>query len=99
MSKIRVIVVYALSERQYLCPVTLVSGANVAQAIIQSGLLALRPEIDLTSNKVGIYSRVTKLSDILHDGDRVEVYRPLLVDPKALRRMRAERSSIKNMTP
>ncbi len=92
MSEICVEVVYALPERQYLRTVKLESGSTVEQAILGSGLLELRPDIDLKSNKVGIYSRPVKLSDFLEDGDRVEIYRPLIADPKELRRLRAERS-------
>ncbi|MDX5629998.1 MULTISPECIES: RnfH family protein [unclassified Brenneria] len=92
MPDIRVEVVYALSERQYLRPVTLAEGSTVEQAIVASGLLELRQDIDLQTNKVGIYSKAAKLTDILNDGDRVEIYRPLIADPKALRRQRAERA-------
>lgn len=92
MPDINVEVVYALPERQYLRRIKLSEGANVEQAIQQSGLLALRTEIDLTKNKVGIYSRTVKLSDKVHESDRVEIYRPLLADPKELRRLRAERA-------
>ncbi|MDX7989144.1 RnfH family protein [Xenorhabdus sp. 12] len=92
MSEINIEVVYALPERQYLFNVKLSQGATVEQAIIASGLLALRNDIDLTKNKIGIYSRPAKLSDILEEGDRVEIYRPLIADPKELRRKRAERA-------
>ncbi|CNI11746.1 Uncharacterised protein family (UPF0125) [Yersinia massiliensis] len=90
MSDIRVEVVYALPERQYLRSISLVAGSTVEDAINASGLLELRSDIDLTKNKVGVYSRPVKLSDKLNDGDRVEIYRPLLADPKELRRQRAE---------
>ncbi|WP_071431224.1 RnfH family protein [Rosenbergiella collisarenosi] len=93
MADIRVEVVYALPEKQYLRPVTVDEGCTVEQAIIASGLLELRKDIQLTENKVGIYSRPVKLSDIVEEGDRVEIYRPLLADPKELRRQRAERSA------
>ena len=92
MSEIRVEVVYALPERQYLRNVKLAEGSNVEQAIVASGLLELRSDIDLQSNKVGIYSRPAKLADVLNDGDRVEIYRPLIADPKELRRQRAEKA-------
>jgi putative ubiquitin-RnfH superfamily antitoxin RatB of RatAB toxin-antitoxin module len=85
-------VVYALPERQYVRQVKLAAGSNVEQAILASGLLELRSDIDLASNKVGIYSRPAKLSDVLNDGDRVEIYRPLIADPKELRRQRAEKA-------
>lgn len=92
MSEIRVEVVYALPERQYLRNVKLAEGSSVEQAIVASGLLELRSDIDLQSNKVGIYSRLAKLGDVLNDGDRVEIYRPLIADPKELRRQRAEKA-------
>ncbi|WP_413741420.1 RnfH family protein [Sodalis sp. RH15] len=92
MPDIRVEVVYALPERQYLYPLTLPAGSMLKDAIEASGILALRPEIDLGKNKVGIFSRPAVLEDILNDGDRVEIYRPLLLDPKEWRRQRAERT-------
>ncbi|PYA34892.1 RnfH family protein [Serratia marcescens] len=95
MSDIQVEVVYALPERQYLRKVKLAEGSSVEQAIQASGLLELlelRQDIDLKSNKIGIYSRPAKLGDTLNDGDRVEIYRPLIADPKELRRQRAEKA-------
>jgi putative ubiquitin-RnfH superfamily antitoxin RatB of RatAB toxin-antitoxin module len=92
VSEIRVEVVYALPERQYLRTVKLEEGSTVEQAIVASGLLELRKDIDLKSNKVGVYSRPVKLADIIADGDRIEIYRPLIADPKELRRLRAEKS-------
>lgn len=90
--KIAVEVAYALPQKQYLQRVTLDEGATVEQAIQASGLLMLRDDIDLSKNKVGIYSRPAKLQDVVNDGDRVEIYRPLIADPKELRRQRAEKS-------
>ncbi|MFM1472667.1 RnfH family protein [Yersinia enterocolitica] len=92
MSDIRVEVVYALPERQYLRTVSLEAGNTVEEAIKASDLLELRSDIDLTKNKVGVYSRPVKLGDKLNDGDRVEIYRPLIADPKELRRQRAEQA-------
>ncbi len=86
-------VAYALPQKQYLQRVTLEEGATVEQAILASGILALRDDIDLAKNKVGIYSRPVKLQDVVQDGDRVEIYRPLIADPKELRRQRAEKSA------
>ncbi|HDG1709450.1 TPA: RnfH family protein [Kluyvera ascorbata] len=91
--KIAVEVAYALPQKQYLQRVTLDEGATVEQAIQASGLLTLRDDIDLAKNKVGIYSRPAKLDDVVHDGDRVEIYRPLIADPKELRRQRAQQKS------
>ena len=82
-------------EKQYLQRVTLDEGATVEQAIVASGLLALRDDIDLAKDKLGIYSRPVKLHDEVHDGDRVEIYRPLIADPKELRRRRAEKRAAK----
>ncbi|MDI3361726.1 RnfH family protein [Lelliottia wanjuensis] len=90
--KITVEVAYALPEKQYLQRVKLEEGATVEEAIRASGLLELRSDIDLSKNKVGIYSRPVKLTDALNDGDRVEIYRPLIADPKELRRQRAEKA-------
>ena len=93
MPDITVEIVYALPEKQYLRSVTLEEGATVEQAIKASGLLSLRKDIDLATNKVGIFSRPVKLGDAVQDGDRVEIYRPLIADPKEMRRQRAERSA------
>jgi putative ubiquitin-RnfH superfamily antitoxin RatB of RatAB toxin-antitoxin module len=93
--EIKVEVVYALPEKQYLRQVRLAQGSTVEQAIVASGLLELRSDIDLSKNKVGIFSRPVKLSDEVNEGDRVEIYRPLIADPKELRRQRAERSAKK----
>lgn len=90
--EIRVEVAYALPEKQYLQRVTLGEGATVEEAIRASGLLELRSDIDLAKNKVGIFSRPAKLADAVQDGDRVEIYRPLIADPKELRRKRAEKA-------
>lgn len=90
--KITVEVAYALPEKQYLQRVKLDEGATVEEAIRASGLLELRSDIDLSQNKVGIYSRPVKLADVVNDGDRVEIYRPLIADPKELRRQRAEKA-------
>ncbi|AJI96631.1 rnfH Ubiquitin family protein [Yersinia ruckeri] len=92
MSDLCVEVVYALPERQYVRRVYLAEGSTVEQAIEASGILELRIDIDLKNNKVGIYSRPVKLGDRLHDGDRIEIYRPLIADPKELRRIRAEKT-------
>lgn len=90
--KITVEVAYALPAKQYLQRVKLDEGATVEEAIRASGLLELRSDIDLSKNKVGIYSRPIKLADVVSDGDRVEIYRPLIADPKELRRQRAEKA-------
>ncbi|MCW1875242.1 RnfH family protein [Erwinia sp. INIA-01] len=95
MPDIAVEVVYALPEKQYLYSVKVPEGSTVEEAIRASGLLDLRSDIDLKENKVGIYSRPVKLHDEVQSGDRIEIYRPLIADPKELRRQRAERAAKK----
>lgn len=95
MPDIAVEVVYALPEKQYLYTVSVEEGATVEEAIKASGLLDIRSDIDLARNKVGVFSRPVKLADEVHPGDRIEIYRPLLADPKELRRQRAERAAKK----
>lgn len=90
VADIQVEVAYALPDQFFLKKITLAAGCNVQSAILQSGILQQFTDIDLRENKVGIFSRPAKLSDLLNDGDRVEIYRPLLADPKEIRRKRAE---------
>lgn len=86
---IRVEVVYALVDRQERVALRLPPGSTVQQAIAASKLLEKFPEIDLIRNKVGIYAKLSKLEASLRDRDRVEIYRPLLADPKEVRKQRA----------
>lgn len=86
-------VVYATPGEQLVLAVTLTVPATVAQAILASGLLARFPEIDLAQQPVGIHGERAALHDTLHNGDRVEIYRPLIADPKAARRKRAGRGA------
>ena len=80
---------YALQDEQSLVTLELGAGASVLQAIHASGLLARYPDINLEVNKVGIFARLVKLDTELRDRDRVEIYRPLIADPKEVRRQRA----------
>ena len=84
-------VAYALSHQQFLRRLKMSSGSTVRQAIVQSGVLSKFPEIDLKSVKVGIFSRPVDLDVLLNSGDRVEIYRPLILSPTDARRLRAER--------
>lgn len=88
---ITVEVSYALPERQELVTLRLPAGATAGQAIEASGLLAKYPDIELDGrNKVGVYAKLARLDTVLRDRDRVEIYRPLIADPKAVRKKRAE---------
>ncbi len=87
---INVEVAYALADKQVLIPLMLEEGSTVQQAIESSGILAQFPEIDLDKNRVGIFGKLSKLNVVLREKDRVEIYRPLIADPKAVRKKRAE---------
>ena len=89
MTTIRVEVVYAMPDRQELVTLKLVQGSTVAQAIEQSGLAGKFADFEVDPLRVGIISRKVSLDHVLHDADRVVIYRPLQVDPKEARRQRA----------
>ncbi|MDE1336929.1 MULTISPECIES: RnfH family protein [Vibrio] len=87
---IHVEVVYALPHEQRVLNLVVDKNLNVQEIIEKSGVLELYPEIDLAKNKVGVFSRNVKLDALVRDRDRIEIYRPLLADPKEIRRKRAE---------
>jgi uncharacterized protein len=87
-------VAYALPDQQLIIPVKLPAGSTVADAVNQSGILKKFPEIDLTNNKVGIFGKLTLLDTVLRAKDRVEIYRPLIADPKEVRRQRAQEGKV-----
>lgn len=87
-------VAYAAHDRQKLVNVKLPVGSTVEEAIRRSGILNDFPEIDLSVNKVGIFSKACKLDTPLRDKDRVEIYRPLIADPKEVRRQRAAEGKV-----
>lgn len=82
-------VVLAMPEKQELIALDLAAGATVAEAIEQSGIVAMFDGFELDTAKVGIFGQKATPEQELHDGDRVEVYRALLIDPKEVRRQRA----------
>ncbi|MBF0470432.1 MAG: RnfH family protein [Gammaproteobacteria bacterium] len=88
-TSIMVEVAYATPTEQQIFTVTLGSAATVQEAIELSGVLQAFPEIDLEKSDVGIFSKVAKLSATLRERDRIEIYRPLIADPKAVRKQRA----------
>jgi uncharacterized protein len=88
---INVEVTYALPHRHELAKLVVPEGVTVREAIDASGLLVRYPEIALDgANKVGVFGKLTKLDVVLRDRDRVEIYRPLIADPKAVRKKRAD---------
>ena len=88
-------VIYALPEEQQLFTLDVEQGTTVEQAIKLSGILEKYPELDLDINKVGIFGKVLKKDEVLRDKDRIEIYRPLIADPKESRRKRAEKKEAK----
>lgn len=91
---IKVEVTYARADHQDLVPVTLPVGATLLQALEASGLPVQYPEIDLAKGKFGIYSKLARPDTVLRDRDRVEIYRPLIADPKEVRKQRAAEGKI-----
>jgi len=87
-------VAYALPTQQVILPVKMPTGSNAEAAIKASGVLAKFPEIDLAVNKIGIFGKLSKLDAELRHLDRVEIYRPLIADPKEVRRQRAAEGKV-----
>lgn len=85
-------VAYATPERQQIIPLCVPVGTTVAKAIESSNIIKYFPEINLQEQKVGIWSKAVKLDHELREGDRIEIYRPLIADPKAIRRRRADQA-------
>lgn len=91
---IRVEVTYALPDRQDVVPLTLPAGTTLQQAVEASGLCARYPDIDPAKGKFGIYSKLARPDAVLRDRDRVEIYRPLIADPKEVRKQRAAEGKV-----
>lgn len=97
---ITVEVAYALPHKQKIISLLVAPGTSALQAAERSGITQHFPEIDLATAKMGIFGHAlgtkgldSAASHVLHEGDRVEIYRPLTADPKEIRRKRAERSA------
>lgn len=93
---VEVEVAYARSDAQLILPVKVEKGATVEAAIKLSGILHAFAEIDLAVNKVGIFGRLSELTAPLKNGDRVEIYRALVADPKEVRKQRAAQGKAMN---
>ena len=87
--EIQVEVVYALPLEQDIRHLRIPLGVTVEQAIVRAGTVARHPEIDLREGRIAVYGRLVFLDTVLQDRDRVEILRPLSVDPKEVRRRRA----------
>lgn len=90
--KINIEVVYGTPLSQQIIEIIVDTDTTIEEAIKASGILTAYPEIDLTINNVGIWNRSAKLTDKVNDLDRIEIYRPLLADPKEVRKRRAEKA-------
>lgn len=89
-------VIYATLSQQKIVTLSVDEGATIESCIRQSGLLDAHPEIDLKNVKVGIFSQVRPLVHQVENGDRIEIYRPLIADPKAVRRKKAEAAKLRD---
>lgn len=91
---ITVEVVYGLPQEQVLLPLAVPAGTTVREAARLSGLAARFPAIDIEQAPLGVFGKLCKAPETqrLQEGDRIEIYRPLLIDPKEARRLRAERA-------
>ena len=92
--KIYVELVYALPAEQLLLKSEVPKGTTIAEAVKLSGILDKFPEIDVEKGKFGIFGKLSKADTILREKDRVEIYRPLIADPKEVRRKRAEEGKV-----
>ena len=86
---ITVEVAYALPDVQVIIPVVVDTTTTIRDAIIRSGVAERFPEIDIDNAKVGIFGKLSKLDTVVRARDRIEVYRPLIADPKEVRKQRA----------
>lgn len=91
---ITVEVAYALPHEQIIIPINVAPKTTAEEAIVASNVMTKFPEIDLNVNKIGIFGKLIKLDTPLRHLDRVEIYRPLIADPKALRRQRAANGNL-----
>jgi putative ubiquitin-RnfH superfamily antitoxin RatB of RatAB toxin-antitoxin module len=92
---IEIEVVYGLPHKQVLLPLSVPVNTSIEECIILSGIVKHFPEIDPTNATVGIFSRPEKLDSIIKAGDRIEIYRPLIADPKEMRKLRAAKMTKK----
>ena len=85
-------VVYALLQQQKIISVKVAPGTSAIEVLKSSNMLSYFPEIELESVKLGVFNNVIKHDKVIEQGDRLEIYRPLIADPKDVRRRRAEKA-------
>lgn len=91
-NKITVEVAYATPQQQRILSVEVDANSTIQEIIEASGLLTLFPHIDLAKQKIGVFGKQRELTDMVAEGDRIEVYRSLIIDPKEARRAKAKKS-------
>jgi putative ubiquitin-RnfH superfamily antitoxin RatB of RatAB toxin-antitoxin module len=94
LEELQVYVVYATPAAEFIHPMRVAPGATVGEAIEGSGVLARFPDINLVTQPVGIYGKKKTLDTVLRERDRIEIYRPLVADPKDSRRRRAAKKAV-----
>lgn len=92
--QLQIEVVYGTPTKQKILALSVTAKTTIEEAINQSGIMSLFEDIDLAVNKVGIWNRAAKLGDEVNDLDRIEIYRPLIADPKEVRKRRAEKAKL-----
>jgi uncharacterized protein len=93
-STVDVEVVYALPGNAHVIALKVAANCTIREAILQSEILQACTEIDLQKNRVGIFNQLCDLKDVVKHGDRIEIYRPLVLEPKEARRRRAEKQKV-----
>lgn len=87
-------VVYPLPHEQLLMKAQVPNGSSIRDGIQASGILTHYPELDLDTLEAGIFGKLAKLDTLLRERDRIEIYRPLIADPKAVRKQRAAEGKV-----
>jgi putative ubiquitin-RnfH superfamily antitoxin RatB of RatAB toxin-antitoxin module len=93
-NEILIEVAYALPQKQIIIPIKIKAGVTAEEAINASGIIKKFPEIDLKINQIGIFGKLTQLDHVMRERDRIEIYRPLIADPKEIRRQRAAEGKV-----
>jgi putative ubiquitin-RnfH superfamily antitoxin RatB of RatAB toxin-antitoxin module len=93
-NEILIEVAFALPQKQMIIPIKIKAGVTAEEAIKASGIIKKFPEIDLKINQIGIFGKLTQLDHVMRERDRIEIYRPLIADPKEIRRQRAAEGKV-----
>ena len=93
-NEILIEVAYALPKKQLIIPIKVKEGTTAKEAIQVSGIIKKFPEIDLNINQIGIFGKLTQLDHVMRERDRIEIYRPLVADPKEIRRQRVAEGKV-----